>query len=140
MASLPAGLSLSNKSAIVTGASRGIGAGIAIELAKRGAKVALVYRSDKSTPLAEKVATQVRELGGTAVLIQQDLNTRDCGKIIIEKALQGLSVKEIHILINNAAVDPPLHKTVDFDHAFFEECVLRKSLQLAAPNGSFHLE
>ena len=140
MASLPASLSLSNKSAIVTGASRGIGAGIAIELAKRGAKVALVYRSDKSTPSAEKVATQVRELGGTAVLIQQDLNTPDCGEIIIEKALQGLSVKEIHILINNAAVDPPLHKTVDFDPAFFEECVLRKSLQLAASNGSFHLE
>ena len=55
MASLLASLSLSNKSAIVTGASRGIGAGIAIELTKRGAKVALVYRSEKSTPLAEKV-------------------------------------------------------------------------------------
>lgn len=123
MASLPSGLSLANKTAIVTGASRGIGAGISIELAKRGAQVALVYRGDKSTTLAEKVAAQIRELGSSAILIQQDLNSLDCGKTIVEKTLQGLSTQEIHILVNNAAVDPPLHKTVDFDPAFFEEYV-----------------
>ena len=123
MVSLSSGLSLANKTAIVTGASRGIGAGISIELAKRGAQVALVYRSDKSTALAEKVAAQIRELGSSAVLIQQDLNSLDCGKTIVEKTLQGLSTQEIHILVNNAAVDPPLHKTVDFDPAFFEEYV-----------------
>lgn len=121
MASLPSNLSLANKVAIVTGASRGIGAGIAVELARRGAKLALVYRSDTSTPLAEKVAAQIKELGSTATLIQTDLNDVDCGKTIIQKTLQGLSVHEIHILINNAAVDPPLHKTIDFDTAFFEE-------------------
>ena len=121
MASLPSNLSLANKVAIVTGASRGIGAGIAVELARRGAKLALVYRSDTSTPLAEKVAAQIRELGSTATLIQTDLNYLDCGKTIIQKTLQGLSVQEIHILVNNAAVDPPLHKTIYFDPSFFEE-------------------
>lgn len=121
MASLPSNLSLAKKVAIVTGASRGIGAGIAVELARRGAKLALVYRSDTSTPSAEKVAAQIKELGSTATLIQTDLNDVNCGKTIIQKTLQGLSVQEIHILINNAAVDPPLHKTIDFDPAFFEE-------------------
>ena len=121
MTSLPSNLSLVNKVAIVTGASRGIGAGIAVELARRGAKLALVYRSDTSTPLADNVAAQIKELGSTAVLIQADLNDVDCGQTIIQKTLQGLSVQEIHILINNAAVDPPLHKTIDFDPAFFEE-------------------
>ena len=121
MVSLPSNLSLANKVAIVTGASRGIGAGIAVELAKRGAKVALVYRSDASTPLAEKVADQIKDVGSTAVLIQADLNSLECGKTIIDQTLRGLSVQEIHILVNNAAVDPPLHKTIDFNPSFFEE-------------------
>lgn len=121
MSSLPSNLSLANKVAVVTGASRGIGAGIAVELGRRGAKLALVYRSDASTPLAEKVAAQIKELGSTAILIQADLNSQDCGKRIIDQTLRGLSVQEIDILVNNAAVDPPLHKTIDFDPSFFEE-------------------
>ena len=119
--SLPQSISLANKIAIVTGASRGIGAGISVELARRGAKVALVYRSESSTPLAEKVAAEIESLGSKAKLIRADLNSLECGRHVVAETLSGLGVEHVDILVNNAAVDPPLHKTVEFDPAFFEE-------------------
>ena len=55
---------LEGKFAIVTGASRGIGRAIALELAREGAKVALNYQSNEA--LAEKVAAEIRAGGGSA--------------------------------------------------------------------------
>ncbi len=62
---------LSGKSALVTGASRGIGRAIAIGLAGRGAKVAVGYL--KNAKLAAEVVDQIRDSGGVAVAIQADL-------------------------------------------------------------------
>jgi 3-oxoacyl-[acyl-carrier protein] reductase len=62
---------LKGKTALVTGASRGIGASIARQLAERGADVAINYRS--KGPRAEEVAETVRAAGGRAMPVQADL-------------------------------------------------------------------
>jgi len=102
--SLPPSLSLASKSAIVTGSSRGIGTAIALTLASRGANIAITYTSSSSTAKAQEMALQIRNLGRKVCIIQCDLEDENCGDIIIEKALEGLGVKEIDILVNNAAL------------------------------------
>ena len=64
--------SLKGKVALVTGASRGIGRAIALELAERGAAVAINYRSGAAQ--AEAVANEIREMGGECMLIQGDVS------------------------------------------------------------------
>lgn len=118
---LPPTVSLAGKAAIVTGSSRGIGAGIAIELAQRGAKVAIVYHAAKSTPAAQQVVKEITTLGGVASLVQVDLSTLDSGRRVIEKALQGLQVSHIDILVNNAAAYPPFLPVAELDGALFEQ-------------------
>lgn len=63
--------SLQGKVALVTGAGRGIGKGIALEFAARGAKVIINYR--KSTQDAEAVVNEIKSLGSDAVAIQADV-------------------------------------------------------------------
>lgn len=63
--------SLAGKVAIVTGAGRGIGKGIALEFAKRGAKVIINYR--KSTNEAQAVVQEIKAAGSDAVAIQADV-------------------------------------------------------------------
>ncbi|KAH7378833.1 hypothetical protein BKA66DRAFT_513231 [Pyrenochaeta sp. MPI-SDFR-AT-0127] len=75
------------KVAIVTGASRGIGAGLALELARRGAKVTLVYTSLKSGALAE----------------EPDLKQIDASERIVAATREAFGDK-IDILVNNAGV------------------------------------
>lgn len=62
---------LEGKNILVTGASRGIGRGCAVQLAKAGANVGINYRSHPDE--AEQVADEVRKAGGTAVLLQCDV-------------------------------------------------------------------
>lgn len=62
--------------AIVTGASRGIGKAIALELGSKGCKVAVNYSS--SSAAAEEVAQQIIELGGDAIVVGAN-----CGKVCI---------------------------------------------------------
>lgn len=118
--SLPPTLSLAGKAAIVTGGSRGIGAGIALELAKYGAKVAIVYHSEASIAKAEQVVTQIQEAGSVATAIRADLSTIDCGKRIVDQAIRELAVPHIDILVNNAAADPPFTSVLETDANLFE--------------------
>jgi 3-oxoacyl-[acyl-carrier protein] reductase len=67
--------SLSGKVALVTGASRGIGASVARMLADRGADVAINYHSKASR--AESTADDVRAMGRRALLVQADLTKAD---------------------------------------------------------------
>ncbi|ODT18062.1 MAG: 3-oxoacyl-ACP reductase [Hyphomicrobium sp. SCN 65-11] len=91
-------LGISGKTALLTGASMGIGRGIAKALAAEGVRLALVARRMN---LLEEVAGEITAAGGTApVLIQQDFMAEDAVEQIASKALAGLG--SVDILVNNA--------------------------------------
>ena len=62
---------LANKTALVTGASRGIGRAVALELAKAGAKIAVNFAGNRKA--AEEVAGLIEAAGGQALLVQADV-------------------------------------------------------------------
>ena len=62
---------LEGKTALVTGASRGIGRAIALELAREGAKVAVNYQSNDAK--AKEVADEITKFGGTCLLVKANL-------------------------------------------------------------------
>ncbi|MCS7070531.1 MAG: SDR family NAD(P)-dependent oxidoreductase, partial [Anaerolinea sp.] len=64
--------SLTDKIAVVTGGSRGIGRAIALELAKRGATVIVNYQ--KNADAANEVVSQIQSTGGTALALQADVS------------------------------------------------------------------
>jgi len=91
-----------DKFAIVTGGSRGIGRGIALELAKNGAAgVAITYQSN--TAAASEVLTQIKSHGALACAIQADVLDEHVGPKIVREALEGLQTPHINILVNSAA-------------------------------------
>ncbi|WP_247676225.1 SDR family NAD(P)-dependent oxidoreductase, partial [Micromonospora sp. M51] len=91
---------LNDRVALVTGGSRGIGAGIALRLAQDGADVALTYRQD-----AERAATvvkQIEALGRRALAIQADGADPAAVQGAVDRAAAELG--RLDILVNNAAV------------------------------------
>jgi NAD(P)-dependent dehydrogenase (short-subunit alcohol dehydrogenase family) len=96
---------LAGRSAIVTGASRGIGAAIARRFTAEGARVALVARTVKSggklAGSLEEVAATIREGGGECCMIEADLADPASLPGIIEQTLAAFG--RLDILINNAA-------------------------------------
>jgi 3-oxoacyl-[acyl-carrier protein] reductase len=91
---------LTGKIALVTGASKGIGAGIARELAAQGAVVVVNYASDKAG--AEKTVAEVARNGGKAIAVQGDVSKpEDIQRLLAEtnRVFGGLD-----ILVNNAGV------------------------------------
>jgi 3-oxoacyl-[acyl-carrier protein] reductase len=91
-------LQLGGKTALVTGASAGIGRGIALAFAAEGVRLALAARRRK---LLDEVATEVVALGAAKpVIIECDLMQEDAAERVASAALEGLG--SIDILINNA--------------------------------------
>ncbi len=88
---------LTGKGAIVTGGNTGIGQGIAVGLAKAGADVALVARSD-----ASETARMVTDLGRRCTVIEADLSTIEPCERIVSEALDALGT--LDILVNNAGI------------------------------------
>ncbi len=88
------------KVAIVTGASRGIGRAIAIELASRGASVVVNYRQNEAA--AEQVAAAIREAGGAAITHQADVSEFEQAQGLIKAGLDSFG--DLHILVNNAGI------------------------------------
>jgi 3-oxoacyl-[acyl-carrier protein] reductase len=86
------------KAALVTGASTGIGAAVAAELAGLGAMVAVHYH--RSGAAAEAVVAAIRTGGGTAVPVQGDLSEAETGAEVVHRAVAALG--GLDILINNA--------------------------------------
>ncbi len=91
---------LSGKAAVVTGASKGIGAGIAKALAAEGAAVVVNYASSKEG--AEKVVAEIRAKGGKAVAVQGDVAKAADVKKIFAEAKHAFG--RLDILVNNAGV------------------------------------
>ncbi len=92
-------MKLQDKVALVTGASRGIGRAIAIELAAQGADVAINYA--RHADEAEQVAGRIRELGRRAILCQADVGNRAEDERMMEDVLQAFG--QLDILVSNAA-------------------------------------
>jgi 3-oxoacyl-[acyl-carrier protein] reductase len=91
---------LDGKVAVVTGASKGIGAGIAKSLAAAGAAVVVNYASSKAD--AEKVVSEIENKGGRAVAIQADISrSSDVTRLFVEAER---NFGTINVLVNNAGV------------------------------------
>jgi 3-oxoacyl-[acyl-carrier protein] reductase len=106
-------LGIRGKTALVTGASMGIGRGIATALAREGVRLAVVARRRN---LLEELAT---ELGQKLVIIEQDFLQPGAPESIAEKALAGLG--SVEILINNAGGSRKF--TLDSNEAQWEEAL-----------------
>jgi 3-oxoacyl-[acyl-carrier protein] reductase len=94
---------LQGKVALVTGASKGIGAGIARELARRGAAVAVNYSSSKAE--AEKLVAEINATGGRAIAVQGNVADSDAIGPFVQKVARELG--PIDILVNNAGIYTP---------------------------------
>ena len=91
---------LEGKVALVTGASKGIGAAIALRLAEEGAAVAVNYSSDKDG--AARVVAEITRKGGKAVAVHGNLSQPEEIKGLVEASTKALGA--IDILVNNAGV------------------------------------
>ncbi len=89
-----------SRKTLVTGASRGLGRAIALELGKRGFFVAVHY--GKSEAEAQAVAAEITAGGGQAVLVQGDLSSIEGGKAVVTQAVEKLGGLEV--LVNNAGI------------------------------------
>jgi len=94
---------LSNKVALVTGGSRGIGAGIARRLATDGASVAITYT--KGADAAKAVVRDIETAGGKAIAIQADATDAKAVKAAVEKAVATFG--RLDVLVNNAGTAIP---------------------------------
>ena len=93
-------LSLSDRVAVVTGGSRGIGRSIALELAHRGACVVVNYL--KSSQAANEVVTEIQTRGGKAATFQADVSETMAAQSLIKFAVESFG--DLHILVNNAGI------------------------------------
>jgi len=91
---------LKDKVAIVTGASKGIGAGIALRLAADGAKVVVNYASSRSG--ADKVVAAIEAAGGTAVAMGADVSDEAQVASLVEAAIDRFGC--LDIVVNNAGI------------------------------------
>src|SRR5690349_3054671 len=91
---------LAGKVAVVTGASKGIGASIAKHLATEGASVVVNYASSKSG--ADRVVSEITSAGGKAIAVQGDVSKRDDINRLIAETKRAYG--PIDILVNNAGI------------------------------------
>ena len=91
---------LKNKNVIITGDTRGIGKGIALEFAKQGANIIFTY--SRSHDEAKKLEDELNNLGVKAISFQSDASKFDDAHSLIDKVL--LDFDTIDVLINNAGI------------------------------------
>jgi 3-oxoacyl-[acyl-carrier protein] reductase len=93
-------VNLENKTALVTGASRGLGKAVALKLATCGADVAVNYRS--SDEAAENVCREIEKMGRKALLCKTDVSDSEAVKQMVRRITDELG--GIDILVNNAGI------------------------------------
>ena len=131
---------LQGKTALVTGASKGIGAGIAKELAASGAAVVVNYATDRNG--AGAVVTTITSAGGRAVAIPGDVSKASDVARLFEQAKAAFGT--LDVLVNNAGVYQPMllveltaeefHREIN-TNLFGPLLTIRESLKHLGPNG-----
>lgn len=128
---------LQGKVALVTGASKGIGAAIAKELATQGAAVAVNYSGSREA--AQKVVAEIKQAGGKAIAVQANVADPDTIGPLIKTVVQTFG--PIDILVNNAGIYEfgPLETiTPDHFHRQFNTNVLGLLLVTQAAVAQFN--
>ena len=92
-------MKLDGKVAIVTGAARGIGKGIAVKFASEGAAVVV---ADVLVEQAQETADEIKKQGGKAIAVKTDVASRADVNNLIKSTLENF--KAVHILVNNAGI------------------------------------
>ena len=97
---------LEGKSAIVTGASRGIGRSIALEYARQGASV--VLNASRASDALSAAAAEIRKLGGRCIAVPGSVTEAATARALVDKAVEAFG--KLDVLINNAGIvrDKPL--------------------------------
>ncbi|MBN1213773.1 MAG: 3-oxoacyl-ACP reductase FabG [candidate division Zixibacteria bacterium] len=113
-------MDLKGQVALVTGASRGIGAAIAVLLGKHNARVAVNYA--KSKDKADQVVETIKNEGGQAIAVQADVRDNSAVKTMVETTIKELG--PIDILILNAGADVPWKAFMALTFEEFENKVM----------------
>tara|TARA_R110002049_G_scaffold4601_5_gene32165 strand:- start:234133 stop:234888 length:756 start_codon:yes stop_codon:yes gene_type:complete len=133
-------LILNKRVALVTGGSKGIGAGIAKDLARAGATVAVNYASDKAG--ADAVVQEITVEGGQAVAIQADVSDSEDVRRMVNEVTGAFG--PVDIVVNNAGVYQTMRLEEFTESEFHREfntnvlgpmAVIRESLDFFGPNG-----
>ena len=113
---------LQNKTALVTGASRGIGRATAAALARAGAHVLVHY--GRSTHEAESLVAEIQTKGGRATAISMDLETSD-GASLLAKQVRSTVGDRLDVLVLNAGISKAAriadYTVEDFDNLFCDQ-------------------
>ena len=95
-------MDLTGKTALITGASRGIGKAIALKLAGQGANIAIPYLGDPAE--AEQAQKEIEALGVKCVMYVCDVSSFEASKEVVEKVIEEFG--GVDILVNNAGIVP----------------------------------
>lgn len=117
-------LNLSGQTVLVTGASGGIGAGIAQRLAEAGAQVILHYQTNEAA--ANTTVRQIQSAGGQAIALQSDLTADGAGAALIARSAE---YGDLTALINAAGIQP----VTDFASITPQDLTAMLQTNLAAP-------
>lgn len=121
--------SLEGKTALITGATKGIGRGIALRMAEAGAQIVV---SSRKKERCDEVVAEIQAAGGTAIAVPCDTSNIDSVNMLADKALETFG--RVDVLVGNAAANPHFGPLVEIDSASIDKIIatnMKANLQLA---------